>query len=163
MISRKSLLRFWQYFSFLFFLILGAAKTFAFAESDSLPDSTLKSISSYHQPSSLSAHYFKLLLITIVLLIIFYLSLRLMRKLQYGKTVGGMEQVHVLRKTYLTSKHSLWVIVVNGNKYLLGITDHSINLIDQLGPATEEELKQMNLAALPSFGSFIEKLRHKNN
>ena len=146
------------------FVAMGAAQTNSFLSDTSaqMSDSTVLSAQQFNQRPSLTGHYIKLLLITFVLLVIFYFALKVMRKLQFGNNPNTSERIRVLSKTYLTNKHSLWLVIINGNKYLLGITDQAINLIDNLGPASEDELQAALPATLPSFASFMEKLRKKD-
>ena len=110
---------------------------------------------------SLTGHYLKLLGITFLLLIIFFISLKFMRKLQFGNKDAKNPKILVLSRQYLTSKHSIWLVVISGQKYLLGITDHSINLIDRLGAVTEEEMTKARQMPIPSFGSLLSKMRKK--
>ncbi len=113
---------------------------------------------STHQPS-LTGHYLKLLAITFILLILFWLSMKYMRKLQFANDKQKNTRIMVLSRQYLTSKHSIWMVVIAGQKYLLGVTDHSINLIDRLGPVSEQEMQDARQMPLPSFGNLLEKLR----
>ncbi|WP_457566311.1 FliO/MopB family protein [Caldithrix abyssi] len=143
----------------------GAAQTQTFFADTSaqMSDSTVPAAQQFEQTPSLTGHYIKLLLITFVLLGALYLILRILRKLQYGNTTLKNEPIRVLSKTYLSSKHSLWVVIVGRNKYLLGVTDHSINLIDNLGPAAEEELLSASPGALPSFGNLLDKIKRTSS
>jgi len=111
-----------------------------------------------NQPS-LTGHYLKLLAITIVLLLLFWVSMKYMRKIQFGNDRQKNTRILVISRQYLTSKHSIWLVVIGGQKYLLGVTDHAINLIDRLGPVSEDELNTAKQMPLPSFGNLLEKLR----
>ncbi len=142
--------------TFLFVLGTGASGLLM-AQADSSQADSL-TLQSFNTPS-LTGHYIKLLLITFVLLVVFYFALRLMRKVQYGNQNLRSEPVRVLSKTYLTSKHSLWVVIIGKNKYLLGVTDQAINLLDHLGPASEQELASASMGPLPAFGNLFEKIR----
>lgn len=113
---------------------------------------------STHQPS-LTGHYLKLLGITLVLLILFWFSMKYMRKLQFGSNNQKQTRIMVLSRQYLTSKHSIWLVVIGGQKYLLGVTDHAINLIDRLGAVSEQEMTEAKQMPLPSFGTLLDKLR----
>lgn len=113
---------------------------------------------SSNQPS-LTGHYLKLLGITFVLLLLFWISMKYMRKMQFGNDRQKNARIMVISRQYLTSKHSIWLVVIGGQKYLLGVTDHSISLIDRLGPVSEQELTAAKQMPLPSFGNLLEKLR----
>jgi len=143
------------------FVSLGAAQTHSALSDTSaqMSDSSWQCAQQFNQTPSLTGHYIKLLILTFALLVIFYFALRLMRKFQYGNNPHKKEQILVLSKNYLTSKHSLWIVAINGTKYLLGVTDHAINLVDKLGPVSEQELQSGIPSSLPAFGNFLEKLR----
>ncbi len=124
----------------------------------SISDSS-QTIALYTPQSSLTGHYVKLLIITLILLILFWVSMKYIRKLQFGNDALKNTRITVLSRQYLTSKHSIWLVVIGGQKYLLGVTDHSVNLIDRLGAVSEQELAESKTMPLPSFGNLLEKLR----
>ncbi len=111
------------------------------------------------QKTSLTGHYLKLLAITGLLLVIFFFSLKYIRKLQFGSAAAQQQKILVLSRQYLTPKHSVWLVVINKQKYLLGVSEHAINLIDRLGEISEEELQEARSVSLPSFGNLLQKLR----
>jgi len=124
----------------------------------SLNDSS-QTIPLYTHQSSLTGHYVKLLIITLILLVLFWISMKYIRKLQFGNDKFKNTRITVLSRQYLTSKHSIWLVVIGGQKYLLGVTDHSVNLIDRLGAVSEQELAESKTMPLPSFGNLLDKLR----
>jgi len=111
------------------------------------------------QKTSLTGHYLKLLAITGLLLVIFFFSLKYIRKVQFGSAASQQQKILVLSRQYLTPKHSVWLVVINRQKYFLGVSEHAINLIDRLGEISEEELQQARSVTLPSFGNLLQKLR----
>ncbi len=141
----------------------GAATTQTFSDTASAQksDSSALNWQQLNQRPSLTGHYVKLLMITFVLLAIFYFALKWMRRLQPEGRKNTRIKAVVLSRTYLTNKHSLWVVVVDRKKYLLGITDANINLIDQLGEVEPDELTGAQEINLPQFSNFLDTLKNK--
>jgi len=87
------------------------------------------------QPASSTRIWTKVISVTLLIVIIFLLFYRVYgRRLQEGKGPGLPAKV--LGRRYLDAKHSLVLIEVEGHRLLLGLTDHSIQLIKDF--TTEE-------------------------
>ncbi|NOX88624.1 MAG: flagellar biosynthetic protein FliO [Calditrichaeota bacterium] len=159
--NKKAIVIQWVFLLMLGLAVNGRAdSTAAIFDSTALKTNTTLSLNQAQVDApSLTGHYLKLLAATFILLAVLYFALKGMRKLQFGSNGASKGKVKVLSKTYLTSKHSVWIVNIDGQKYLLGVTDQNINLIDRLGPVTEEEAGQTNDAVLPKFGNFFEKIR----
>jgi flagellar biosynthetic protein FliO len=92
-----------------------------------------------------------------VLLLIVGLSVIYRRWLQFGPNGKTVRQMHLLETVRLSPKQALHLIVIGGQKLLIGATDQNISLIthveDDLDPApVEEPQTQSGL----DFGSLIQ-------
>lgn len=132
---------------------------------DSLMDST-QADSSYiksSQRGELNDYFFRVIWVTILILGIIILGLYV-----YKKTIGTQSntlknQIRVFSRFNLGPKQSLMIVHVEDHKLVLGVTEHSINLIKDMGPyeAVDEEFEnQPHLSN--NFATILQRLRKDN-
>ena len=120
--------------------------------------------SNYTVPArpNLSGYLFKVILVTVIIMVLIVLGAKWYGK--FSTIAGSSSQIKILAKTHIGSKQILLIIRIEGRKLLLGVTDHSINLISDLGESNESEDEQLNtVQEYPNFASFLKQFRKGKN
>ena len=95
--------------------------------------------SNYNQgKSNDSGGILKTIIISILFIIIITIGLIIFKKKFSSSKTFGMD-MEILGKKYFGQKQFLMMVRVENKKLLLGITDHSINLVKEFGEIEEEE------------------------
>lgn len=83
---------------------------------------------------------------------------------KYGGTPKQLtkSKIHVLTRQQLGTKQSVMIVIIENKKYALGVTDHSVQLISELGEANEQELSSSEIKPIAqSFASIFSKIQKK--
>ncbi len=87
---------------------------------------------------SMGSSLFRTVMVTLALIGIIIFGARFARRYVSGQQTGGLSgDIKVTKRRYLTPKQSIAIVEVRNKELLVGITDHSINLICDL--TTEED------------------------
>ena len=92
--------------------------------------------------------------------VLIWLAVRLLKFLQEGKNnLAGQSEFHVLRTFYLNPKQKIQLVEIFDKKYLLGVTEHSIQVLDdnvEVGELVNSENFSQNV------DQFLERFKRKN-
>jgi len=119
---------------------------------------------SYTVPSrpNLSSYLLKVILVTIIVIVLIIIGAKWYGKL--AQFTGPPQKIKILSKNHIGSKQLLLLVRIEGRKLLLGVTDHSINLISDLGESDESEDDQFEtVQEHASFSSFLKQFRKGKN
>jgi flagellar protein FliO/FliZ len=95
----------------------------------------------------------------------------LMKKSNLMRHGGYKSPIKIIATQPLTNKSRVQIIEVHGKQYLLGVSEHSVNLIDQLEMSVETEKNQTEIQNSPSLAAAFSQVlssklgnkRRKNN
>jgi flagellar protein FliO/FliZ len=130
----------------------------AIAVSQSVPDST------HILPQTsrdLSGTMYKVLWVTIVILAVIFFGARWYKKNILNEKMPNGTAMRIVSRQVIGHGQSLVIAHVEGKKILLGVTDHQINLLADLGELTEAEKNAAPRS--PEFATILSKLRKGAN
>jgi len=108
---------------------------------------------------ALGSMFASLLLVLACIFVFAYL----MKKTNLLKNGKGRTLIKVVAMHPLTNKGRVQLIEVNGQQYLLGVTEQNITLLDKLEkPLVEEKTGQNETPATP-FSALLSRLSHKTD
>ncbi len=126
---------------------------------------TMASDSLYTHTSQIpdvSGSFYKVFLITAILLLIFIVIMYIYKKLSGKPVINSKSKIMILSRQNLGPKQSVMVVSIEDKKYALGVTDHSVQLIAELGPVSEGDVSEIPLKiSPPNFGALFNKMRSK--
>ncbi|WP_258546810.1 flagellar biosynthetic protein FliO [Psychromonas sp. B3M02] len=100
----------------------------------------------------------------ILVLACIFLFAFLMKKSNLIRHGGQHSPIKVISTQALTNKSRVQIIEVRGKQYLLGVSEHSVNLLDQLEPVEEETTDiPENPSFKAAFATVLSKVGKKNN
>jgi len=118
--------------------------------------------SALQEDSILGSYFYTVIFVLFILLMILVTGLHLYKKYILKQPSNSTLPIKILSRQNISPKQSVLIVNIEGTKYALGATDHSINLIKELGAASEEELKVRS--AIPvNFGNLLNKITNKVN
>lgn len=104
------------------------------------------------------------LMLVLACIFLFAFVMKKSNLMRYG---GNKNPIKVIATQALTNKSRIQIVEVYGKQYLLGVSDQSINLLDQLespSQATESEIEaQTPPSFATAFASVLSKAGKKNN
>ena len=103
-----------------------------------MPDSTYVTPENTESPRSFGSYIVRTVVVTGMIIITLLLAMKYYKK---RNVIDGAGRYHfeILGKRYLSPKQYLVMVRVEDSKLLLGVTDHSINLIKEFADTDEEE------------------------
>ena len=109
---------------------------------------------------SMSGHFYQVFLVTAILLLLLVGGLYLYKRIASKSSLINAAHIRVMAKQNIGPKQSIVIISIQDKKYALGVTDHAVNLIADLGQVSENDLAQKNVT-LPAinFGSLLSRLK----
>lgn len=109
--------------------------------------------------------FYRTMITVSILFVLFFLVVYLMKKKE--KPGSGNGDIKIVDRKYLGQKQYLLTVMIENEKLLLGVTDHSINLIKKLGNTSDiaEETIRDSVADddKDSFPKILGKLRRNTN
>jgi len=112
------------------------------------------------QPKSMTGYFFKAFVFTLVIIVLIYSVLILYKKFGGQPIQGTQTKIRILSRQNIGPKQSSVIVVIEHKKYALGVADHSVNLIAQLGEISADEISQSESAQIrQNFSSILEKLK----
>ncbi|WP_019613255.1 flagellar biosynthetic protein FliO [Psychromonas ossibalaenae] len=133
-----------------FFILVGAffpVLSFGVQETASRPDLALGSMLA------------SLLLVIVCIFVFAYL----MKKTNLLKNGQGKSAIKVVATQPLTSKGRVQMIEINGQHYLLGVTEQNITLLDKFEKPVTTENEPDNEAVVNPFAVLLSKISNKNH
>ncbi len=114
------------------------------------------------QIPDVSGSFYKVFLITGILLLIFVAIMFVYKKLSGRPVISTKSRIFIISRQNLGPKQSVMVVSIENKKYALGVTDHSVQLITELGPVAENEVNDTPLKiSSQNFGALLNKIRAK--
>lgn len=109
--------------------------------------------------SGLGNYFYKVVWVTFVLIIFLVIGLAIYKK--YVISGNGLvnNRIRIIGRQNITAKQALVIVNIEGKKYALGTTDHSVNLIAELGEADETELA--DATQVSGFAQILKKISSK--
>jgi len=129
------------------------------------PDSsTVKSIADTVWQSTRSSgtgsQFYDVFLMTALLLLVLVSGAYIYKKLGGKSKFIGKSDIRILSRRHLGPKQSIVIAVIENKKYALGITEQSINLIADLGEASDlETAEEDSKVQSRSFSSIFDLLK----
>lgn len=82
-------------------------------------------------------------------------------KRRFGKQmVSAKSRIKVIARHNLGARQALLMIVVENQKFLISLTEHSINLIKDMGTASADDMKEDLPSSFPdNFATVLQRLR----
>ena len=82
-------------------------------------------------------------------------------KRRFGKQMASSKsRIKVIARHNLGTRQALLMIVAEHQKLLIGMTEHSINLIRDMGPASADDMKEEITSNFPdNFATVLQRLR----
>ncbi len=115
---------------------------------------------------STSALFLNVFLKLGLVLVLIYSGAIFLRRRQNGCQLTHRKQIQILETANLSPHRALHLVKVGGRTYLIGATDHNIQLLSNLEETdlllptrTEETLN--NILPLPDFATFFSQSLHK--
>ena len=100
----------------------------------------------------------------ILVLACIFLFAFLMKKSNLIRHSGQQHSIKVIATHPLTNKSRVQIIEVRGKQYLLGVSEQSVNLLDQLEPFDEAAVEvPVNPSFKNAFATVLSKVGKKNN
>lgn len=103
----------------------------------------------------------------ILVLACIFLFAFLMKKSNLLRHGGNKNPIKIIATQALTNKSRVQIVEVNGKQYLLGVSEQSVNLLDQLETPIFDKTSQTEVQATPTFAaafaSVLSKAGKKNN
>lgn len=115
--------------------------------------------------SQYTQKFYQTMITVSVLFILFFIVVYLLKKKNKISFKGG-ENIKIIDRKYLGQKQYLTTVIVEHEKLLLGVTEHSINLIKNLGNIenpTQEEPKSSETEDETSFPKVLGKLNRNTH
>lgn len=117
------------------------------------------------QTSEYTKKFYQTMITVTILFVVFLLVVYLLKK-KNNLNFGANDNIKVLDKKYLGQKQYLVTVVIENQRLLLGVTDHSINLIKTLDEIDQKSEKQNDNDIQEdenSFPKILGKLRKNSN
>ncbi len=116
---------------------------------------TSKAVSPISRNNDPAGHLWRVAGVTFLLLVVLVAGLGLYKKYVLRQAPGQSANIRVVARHTLGPKQSIMIVHIDGTKYALGATEHSINVIDNLGEAGPEEEAVMTQ---PGFNQIFKKI-----
>ncbi len=114
------------------------------------------------QPEKIGNYFYRVFFVTAILILLLFFILFFYKKFGGKNLTPGRSKIHILSRQNLTPKQSLMIVAIEGKKYVLGVSDHSVNLITELGEISEDELPVNDLKQVSqNFTSVLNKFLKK--
>ena len=111
--------------------------------------------------SDMAGYFYKVFTITFLLIFVAISGLYLFKR--FGNPAARLNKspIKILSRQSIGPKQFIIIALIENKKYALGVTDHSIQLLSELGEADEEDLQLNEHKSPPSFAVAMERFRKK--
>lgn len=106
--------------------------------------------------------FYKVFLITAVILLLLILSLYAYKKIAGRTHMARAGKIRIIARQNISPRQSIVIAIIEGKKYILGLSENAVTKIDCLGEVTEEEAAETAVPQPPTFSSVLNRLRNKN-
>ena len=114
------------------------------------------------QPEKIGSYFYRVFFVTAIIILLLFSVLFFYKKLGGKALETNRSKIHILARQNLTPKQLLMIVAIEGKKYVLGVSEHSVNLITELGEVSEDELPINDLKQVSqNFTSVLNKLLKK--
>jgi len=115
------------------------------------------------QRGELNDYFFRVIWVTILILGLIILGFYIYKKTVGSQATTSKNQIRVFSRFNLGPKQSLMIVHVENQKLVIGVTEHSINLIKDMGPYEAEDEEFENQPHLSNnFAAILQRLRKEN-
>lgn len=97
-------------------------------------------LTAHGQPEKIGGYFYRIFFVTVIIILLLFSILFFYKKLGGKGLAPNRSQIHILSRQNLTPKQTLFIVAIEGKKYVLGASDHSVHLITELGEVSEDEL-----------------------
>ena len=109
------------------------------------------------QKSHVDGYLYQVIFVTFFLILFLVAGLYLYKKFILKNDAPFNSIIKILARQSLSAKQSILIVSIEGEKYALGVTEHQVNLIADLGKVNENDLK-INSVQPVGFGQILKKL-----
>lgn len=100
----------------------------------------------------------RVLWISFVLLVFLLAGMLVYKKYVLKGSVVRSTHIAVLARQTIAPKQSVLIVRIEDKKYALGATDHSLNMLADLGPVGDDEERKTENTNIVGFGDVLKKL-----
>jgi len=114
------------------------------------------------QQGSMGGYYYKVFIATSIVILLLISVMYVFKKLG-GQTLSqNRTKIQVISRQNIGPKQSVVIVAIENRKYALGVTDHTINLLSELGEIQEDELPSNEIKQVSqNFSAILDKLKKK--
>ena len=112
------------------------------------------------QNPDVSGYLYQVILVTFFLIIVLVAGLFLYKKYILKNDVPFNAAIKIISRHNLSAKQSILIVSIEAKKYALGVTEHQVNLITDLGELNENDLRTASAQDV-GFGQILKKLTTK--
>ncbi len=151
-------------FLLLFFVILSVTEplypqsvgdSIVFAKEDS-------ALIAQQKPEKIGDYFYRIFFVTAIIILLLLSVLFLYKKLGGKGLTSNRTKIHILARQNIGPKQTVVIVAIEGRKYALGTSDHSVNVIAELGEVSEDELPVNDIKQVSqNFTSILSKLVKK--
>lgn len=108
------------------------------------------------------SYFLRVFLVTAFILLFLFAFLYFYKRYVGPTTYSNKSKIQILAKQQLGNKQSVVIVIIENKKYALGVTDHSVQLISELGDATADEISSSEMKPIAqSFATIFSKVQKK--
>ena len=108
----------------------------------------------------MSGHFYQVFLVTGILLLLLLGGFYIFKRLSSKSRFLNRANIRVLARHNIGPKQSVVIVTIEQKKYALGVTDHAVNLLAELGELKEEDKeKQPQTQGAVSFAGLLSRLK----
>ena len=132
-----------------------AGDSIVFAQEDSV-------YSQQQQPEKMGGYFYRVFFVTAIIILLLFAVLFVYKKLGGQGLTQNRSKIHIISRQTLGPKQAVIIVAIEGKKYVLGTSDHAVNLIAELGEVSEDELPVTDIKQVSqNFTSILSKLIKK--
>ena len=114
------------------------------------------------QQGTMGGYYYKVFLATSIVILLLISVMYVFKKLGGQTFSQNRTKIQVLSRQNIGPKQSVVIVAVENKKYALGVTDHTINLLSELGEVQEDELPSNEIKQVSqNFSAILKKFKMK--
>ncbi len=113
------------------------------------------------QEHSLTGFYIRTLFATIAIVIFILLMARWYKKVSGQNLKPAGQSIRIIARRNIAPKQFILIVGIEDKKIALGVTDHSITPLADLGELSEEERQSDDLASIPNFSQVLKKIKKR--
>ncbi len=114
------------------------------------------------QALNMGDQFYKVFLITAVILLLLVLSLYIYKKFAGRTHIAHAGKIRIIARQNISPRQSIVIAIIEGKKYILGLSENAVTKIDCLGEVPEEEAAETAAPQPPTFSSVLNRLRNKD-